>query len=335
MAQDFPAASPDDIKPFCSILWSCHSWRCLVICHLFKKQAVSIGNEVVKSAAYNWPNDLDLPLKPSTDLVKTLVLNIELSRKPTFKWSYPDGAYEDLPTSIIYSNARLVEAHIKAISSFKEGYNEDGLMRSTVTELLKYLKHAVPNFCDLKVQCEAELFRLRERNYWKSFATFLGPLVFGVAKRKLDICFGMRVVSVDLGSICDIGSLTHIRIKGWEYKWTIELIRRCADTLQVLNLDRRISRANISNIIVDGDGDYLVYPSLRQLLIGRGWNSSMNTPLSPFPGAVPFPNLQRFWCLEVIKALWQTSISIFMLKQLTISLREMSFLPSATPIFNE
>lgn len=287
--------SRDNIKPFGPLLWSCHDWRSIALCHLFEKQKIKIRRSSICSGVCNWPQDLDQPLESYEGLAKTLILETDLPYDLSFKRDYPDCMFDSLPLSMIHSNARLVEVHIEA-SSYPNIYIEEDTTQAGIDRMVQYLKQAAPNACDLRIRISASNYDVECNDLLGPTAEFMRSLITNVAKRKLNIYHNMGGCSVDLGSICNVGPLTHIRIKGWTDNWMLEMIRESSETLQLLELDHILAGANFSSLIMDGNDNYMVYPNIRQLLIGMNSGYYTGKPIAKFPGAIPFPNLQRFIC---------------------------------------
>lgn len=206
---------------------------------------------------------------------------------------------DSLSSSIVYSNVRSVKLYATAPRCPKV-YVGEGIIQTNVDRIIRYLKQAAPNVCDMRVHIRGSRHVVEGDVFLGPILEFMRFLITNVAKSKLGIGIYRGAVDyyVDLRSINNVGPLTHICIMAWNDNWMFELTRKSSETLQVLELDYVLGGADLCSLIMDGKGNHVVYPNMRQLFIGTDGCNSRDTSIYSFPGTVPFPALQQFNCLD-------------------------------------
>lgn len=74
----------------------------------------------------------------------------------------------------------------------------------------------------------------------------------------------------------------------------IGLVRRCSKTLQIFKIKGFDTENVLFNMLKNGmTGEFIVYSRMRYLKAGFQLHRNYDRPYPTYPGAVPFPNLQR------------------------------------------
>lgn len=287
---------PSRIWLLIPLLWSCHNWRDIAICYLFEKQELRIGKGVVKPTTTEWPNDLDIPVAASAFLATSLKVHISFPVAGIFLKTHSGGHLGNIPKSMMFLNAGLLIVKISAPGNSQSDSVIDECSRSNFGSLLRLLKQMAPNAHDLDLQILFNFRTLSSRQSAAFYSEFVRSIVSQVAKRKLEISFLGSLGRLSLNNMHSIGSLTHLLIENPARLQALELVRRCAETLQVLGLSKFASISNLSGIIKDDRNNNVVYPNLKHLHIQSYSDKYANIALDSFPGAIPFPNLQSFKC---------------------------------------
>ncbi|KAJ2833117.1 hypothetical protein GGI24_000963 [Coemansia furcata] len=165
--------------------------------------------------------------------------------------------------------------------------------KANVNALLQWIKQLAPLLVEIDVFAPSNTGQAYQR-LDQSYGGFVSQLLL-LAKR-VSFFENERSVSnmLQLDSIRDLTDLRY-NIHDNSEKF-IQLARQCASSLQTLVINSSTT-LDVSGIVKDADGSYIVYPHLTALEL-RLYTSSASPGSRVFAGAVPFPKLRHLGILH-------------------------------------
>ncbi|KAJ2331348.1 hypothetical protein GGI00_003289 [Coemansia sp. RSA 2681] len=284
------------------LLWVCHNFRAVVHARFCRKYGICLyepGREL-DSWHYSWPQRRRKLGYPTHHLAKGLTIGIntrdiftgqalrQLSMAP----------YEGCAFPLVRTLSFQLSAHVEG-GAYTTGYGDDNYSTerlkgyppgtgANIAALVRRLKEMVPAARDVIMICNTEKSLQRGDKHMVDLVQQL----FDLAEKHTTINYAIFRIAyyVDLTPISNIVNIRcSVRDKPDPM---LALARRCAQTLQTLDIHDGCASA-MSRFIQDPDsGAYAEYPRLQILIINTF--AAYVTSLRPvFNGAVPFPSLCR------------------------------------------
>lgn len=212
------------------MLWSCQSWRQVVLSELLKGHSVLADVGKIGRRMTNWPTDLDYPSSFNASWVK--IINVHISFPiPVLSSDYSEANHGELQ---VLENSRLLvfdmDYHVNSGQGDPDTSNPD--------PLIQYLCRIAPNIDKIQLKERRRKFWQLLKGYAPWASCFIRALVNQMASRKLDIAFNFlsnEKMNLDIhNSLSNQRQLTYANIRIRNSADAIQLIRSCADTLQIL-----------------------------------------------------------------------------------------------------
>lgn len=263
----------------------CQIWRQVVFEYVLSSYEIEIRRKNTLEGMRTWPRRLGLPVASVGSWVKRLYVTVE------FPMLNP-GAKRFKGDKVMFTSAQYLEICVYHV------YYKKRLSKSAVADinrLVQYLQKIAPNVKDVKIRHKSFSARLEDEDYQNHYTDLVCLLLNRFPKRKLELdCNFLQ--SLEVGGIGNKTSeLTHLELSGGSPCKKAEMICKCSITLQVLEIRGYCMESILFNMLASPTtGEYLVYPRMKDLKITfQQHYSDYKGPYPTFPGAVPFPDLQK------------------------------------------
>lgn len=266
------------------LLWLCQSWRSVGLQYKLKCYKIEVHYDKIVKSMCTWPKDLDLSAASIGPWVKKLYVVVEFPMSN----SVLEWVNKNKP---LFTFANSLE--IRIIRQPKKHQSQKASV-ANIAIFVQYLQCLAPNIRDLKVTNYGRTVSKPGNVYRAHYEALIRLLFSRFAKRKLELGYKG---TLDLGvkGVADhINEITHLKLTGRGFLGVAAFVRRCSMSLQVFNIRGYDTGKILYKMLAKNTtGRYVIYPQMRYLKVEFKPKGVYKIPYPTFPGAVPFPNLQK------------------------------------------